>query len=85
MGYTQSSNHSWLHTDQNVTELEHIYDSHHYSIQGIMNLEDSNIMTLDFLLEKVHIYGIRNYLNGIRKLLLITGICLQRMMSNISI
>lgn len=43
-GYVTSSTTSWIHTDQNIVndlDLEAVYDSKEYSIQGIMNLEDS--------------------------------------------
>ena len=41
-GYTSESNDSWLHTDQDIVELdtESVYTSKYYSIQGVANFED---------------------------------------------
>lgn len=42
--FVQAPTSSWLHTDQNIIncDLDEVYTSDYYSIQGIVNLEDSN-------------------------------------------
>lgn len=42
-GYVHGSNSSWLHTDQDIISgpLEEVYSGKDYSVQGIINLEDS--------------------------------------------
>lgn len=43
-GYVNCTNSSWVHTDQDIISkpLEEVYDSNDYSIQGIINLEESS-------------------------------------------
>jgi ectoine hydroxylase-related dioxygenase (phytanoyl-CoA dioxygenase family) len=44
LGYTRASKTSWIHTDQNIIDddLNNIYDGNDYSVQGILNFNDSN-------------------------------------------
>ncbi|ARF12475.1 2OG-FeII oxygenase [Klosneuvirus KNV1] len=66
-GYVQAPNNSWLHTDQKIIncKLEKVYTSDYYSIQGIVNLEDSGDEDGGFFVgEKSHLLHTKMFENN---------------------